>query len=459
MFSVIFFKAQSPFCFTSSPINSASIWYPEGVNGDFNSDGKLDFFCVIGNYNVVHGLLSNTTNTMTQVSYTFNNQFSFSRCIAADSDNDGKLDLVINDPFTNSIFCILYGDGVGGFYNVATVVPPNSPTIFDVGDLNNDGKPEIISCNINLSVPSLNVMSSIGVNLYAASIQIPLTYTPITMLTKDFNNDGKKDVLITNGSTITIYKGLSTSSFGGAYTFTVPTAAYSGLDVSDYNNDGKLDISVLNNSNISIYNGNGNFTFTLTSTFSVNPAYSIFKSGDFDNDGKNDLIVTSSGASSNLSASIYRNFGASTFSLSHISTYTTVSSWEYVIGISTANFNGDNKLDFILSFQNSSKGVEIFLNCNSIGLNENTNDLQLVSLYPNPASEIVNIELYTNEANSDYKKVSVYNQLGQAIKVEELFFEAGKTKINTSDLSNGAYYVSISDESGLSVKRPLVVSR
>ena len=76
----------------------------------------------------------------------------------------------------------------------------------------------------------------------------------------------------------------------------------------DFNNDGKMDLVVSNgNSTVSVLLGHGDGTFQSQMTYNTDPngtAYAIAV-GDFNGDGNADLVVTNSVAGSSDTVSIF----------------------------------------------------------------------------------------------------------------------------------------------------------
>src|SRR6202000_183606 len=70
---------------------------------------------------------------------------------------------------------------------------------------------------------------------------------------------------------------------------------------------------------------------------------------------------------------------------------------------------------------------------NVTGISEHTAASSLVSVFPNPATTLVNFE--TANVNAD--KVCLYDVTGKLVAFEA--FENGKAKVNTSLLNNGLY--------------------
>jgi Flp pilus assembly pilin Flp len=69
------------------------------------------------------------------------------------------------------------------------------------------------------------------------------------------------------------------------------------------------------------------------------------------------------------------------------------------------------------------------------------------SIYPNPVSEILNIQL---ENNLELQKVNFYSTLGQLVKTDN------KSQINVSDLSKGNYFVEVITNQGKATKTIII---
>jgi len=82
-----------------------------------------------------------------------------------------------------------------------------------------------------------------------------------------------------------------------------------------------------------------------------------------------------------------------------------------------------------------------------------------INLYPNPAGESLNIELYS-EKNANIN-VQVVNQGGQLVLdlTETLATGNNKTSVNTSDLPNGYYTLKLIAEDGSVVQQKFIVMK
>ena len=92
----------------------------------------------------------------------------------------------------------------------------------------------------------------------------------------------------------------------------------------------------------------------------------------------------------------------------------------------------------------------------TIGMNETTNEISGVSIYPNPISSSVNLEM--NIANPSEVSIQVTDLSGKIVATQNLgFLPLGKnqTTIQSASFNNGLYYVTISSN-GTSVTKKFI---
>ena len=101
--------------------------------------------------------------------------------------------------------------------------------------------------------------------------------------------------------------------------------------------------------------------------------------------------------------------------------------------------------------------VEMVVNIDPVGIEESF--MNEISLFPNPATEQLNIELFSEkDANIT---IQVVNQVGQIVinQVETLTNGNNKTALNTSDLQNGYYTLKLIANDGTVVQEKFIVMK
>jgi hypothetical protein len=119
---------------------------------------------------------------------------------------------------------------------------------------------------------------------------------PDTVLTADFNNDGRLDLMVANPSTssVSVLLGNEGGTFQPAASYAAGTNPES-IAVGDFDGDGKLDLAAANRGTygVSVAIGNGDGSFRAPSNIDVDSGVESLAVGDFNKDGKLDVIVTS----------------------------------------------------------------------------------------------------------------------------------------------------------------------
>src|SRR5205823_1048984 len=129
-----------------------------------------------------------------------------------------------------------------------------------------------------------------------------------------------------------------------------------GVITADFSGDSKLDLAIANNgeNTVSILLGNGDGTFTAAtgSPFATGSGPYALAAGDFDGDGKQDLVVTNSGDNT---VSVYLGYGDGTFK-----TPATFAVGNYPSSVVPGDFNKDGLLDVAVANQ-SDHSVSILI--------------------------------------------------------------------------------------------------
>lgn len=127
------------------------------------------------------------------------------------------------------------------------------PRRMAAGDFNGDGKPDLavsIDDDPNSFPGILSILLSDGTGKLAAPILISLPGNPIQPVVGDLNNDGKLDIMAglftgTQDGKVTVLLGNGTGGFSQAANSPIATFSSNSLPViGDFNEDGKRDFAI-----------------------------------------------------------------------------------------------------------------------------------------------------------------------------------------------------------------------
>ncbi|CAF1145104.1 unnamed protein product [Adineta steineri] len=323
---------------------------PDIIVGN-NGNGKIGVFLNFGNgtFNSQTSYLSGTgSNT---------NPNSLS---VTDVNSDNKPDIIIANQGADNVG-VLFNNGSGSFLpsTIYSTGSSSSPACLSVGDINNDGKSDIIVANYDTN--NVGILINVGNGTFRpqTSYSTGTNSNPQSVFVADVNQDNKPDIIVGNHGTdsVGVFLNYGNGTFHPQTTYSTGSGSnpYS-VFVTDVNNDNKPDIIVANSgtNNVSVLLNYGNGTFrpqTTYSTGSSSSPYSVFVT-DINKDNEPDIIVANYGTNK---IGILINAGNGTFLPQN--TYSTGS---HPFSLSVADLNSDSKPDIIVVNLNDNN-VGVFL--------------------------------------------------------------------------------------------------
>lgn len=180
-----------------------------------------------------------------------------------------------------------------------------SPSNVAVGDMNNDGKPDLVVTSDQARTITVlpGAGGSDGRFRDPGTKAVSLLESPGEIVLGDVNGDTNLDVALVSHDSYGVTIVLGDGKGGLALAPNSPIIMKQGqhphthgLALADLNNDGKLDLVTVNNADndvsIAFGDGRGNFSLAPGSPFAVGPSPYPLALGDVNNDGRLDIVAT-----------------------------------------------------------------------------------------------------------------------------------------------------------------------
>ncbi|WP_161499174.1 DNA/RNA non-specific endonuclease [Flavipsychrobacter stenotrophus] len=244
-----------------------------------------------------------------------------------DFDGDGKPDIALSAFLGSSTINILPNTstvGSASFGSTIYILAGATPSSVCIADLDHDGLPDVACVNSGYSggtysgttISIAKNTSTYGSITFGTSVSLTAGSGPLDIAAGDIDNDGKNDLVVTNSNSGNISVFINTSTPGtltaGSFASAVNISSGSGsgstptgIALADMNGDSKLDVVVSNNNDntVSVFR---NLVTGSTVTLSLATPQNIATGqkpvtvtiGDLDGDGYPDIVTGNRGGAS-----------------------------------------------------------------------------------------------------------------------------------------------------------------
>ena len=220
------------------------------VAADFNGDGKPDMATV----NLTDNYLTVYQNTVTSptspfafatpVHYPAGSGGGNRDLVAADFNGDGRPDIAVaNTVGGNALVFINNPSSPGTFLNSVAYATGSYPQSIAYGDVNGDGKTDLIVGNTNSF--TVSVLKGTGTGAFSAAVNYSVGDRMVSVQLANLTADTKPEIVALksplNPSTIAVLTNSGTGTFGAATNYNTAYNTERRIVTGDFNLDGKVD--------------------------------------------------------------------------------------------------------------------------------------------------------------------------------------------------------------------------
>ena len=271
---------------------------PEWIaTGDFNGDEHTDLAVVNAgpgpDGTTVSVLLNQGAGTFgAAATYTVGTYPGF--IATADLNKDGRADLVVANRTSSSV-SVLLAKADGTFNPAVNLAIPDGVGQIAIQDFNKDGSLDLAVLGGDYDAGAVSVLLGNGAGSFGAPVGYSIGVGLNAIASGDLTDDGAADLVVAGGydSALLLMQGKSDGTFKN-FTDTYPVpGSINGIITGDFNGDAQLDIATVNSGAdaVSVLIQQTNGIFLRAVDYAAGSQPQAVKSGDFNNDGRPDLVV------------------------------------------------------------------------------------------------------------------------------------------------------------------------
>ena len=341
------------------------------------------------------------------------------------------------------IFLLLFNNSYAQFgpQQIITTSAGGTEGVYST-DIDGDGDMDVISASYLGDVIVWNENIDGQGNFGPQQIISAFANGPSELHATDLDGDGDIDVLsaLAWEDKIVWYENIDgQGNFGSQQIIMSNEEGASSVYTTDIDDDGDIDVVSSSDVRIAWYentDGQGSFSVQQIISTNVDDIRSIHAT-DLDEDG--DMDVLSASYWDNKIAWYENADGQGNFSVQQIISTNTMAA----TSVYAADIDGNGVID-VLSASFDDNKIAWYENLHPLGVNENA--LLVISVFPNPVKEVLNI---LTQNGSPISSIQVFDILGRLVIEEKHDFN----QVDVSNLGNGLLFVKIQTTEGVVTKK------